>query len=430
MTKLPLFKSLVLTYDKKVFSLLLSFILLGCTLNKQRNPAPITTNDVKPAQSDDHLNLKTKKNSRMKESALSPIWSKNGKLVRTSFSEISGWSKENFLGVWHAWKKNCKVMAGQNLLFKDKCNRSKKINFNNYKEIKLFFEENFTPHQIQASPNTVTGYYEPILNGSLISSKKFSYPLYKKPNDLIIKRIIKNGQPTGKWFHGRKVKTKNGDRLVPYPSRKDLTHSQNLKKYEIVYLEDPIEAFFLQIQGSGRIQLEDKTIMRLGFSASNGHPYRSIGSWLIRNGELPSSSASMQGIKNWLKKNPTRLNELLNQNPRMIFFKDLTKIIKEGDGPIGALGVPLSPGRSIAVDPNYVTLGMPVFLTTKIPKTKTYSKDNLSNGKRLVFAQDTGKAIKGPNRADLFFGSGLQAGRQAGKMKYPGTMTILIPNQT
>ena len=192
-------------------------------------------------------------------------------------------------------------------------------------------------------------------------------------------------------------------------------------------MDNAIDAFFLQIQGSGRIELQDKSSIRLGYSASNGHPYRSIGSWLIKNNELSASSASMKGIKNWLKKNPSRQSELLNQNPRIIFFQDLTKKIKINDGPIGSLGVPLTAGRSIAVDTNYVSLGLPVFLSTVIPKSKTILK-KISSGNRLVFAQDTGKAIRGPNRGDLYFGSGKDAGNQAGRMKYPGIMTIFVPN--
>ncbi len=414
--------------NKKIFVLFLSFILLGCSFNNQRSPAPISKNQVKPAKPIEGLGHKTKKSSTSEISALSPIWSKNGKLAPIAFSEIPGWSDENFSDVWQAWEKNCSVMSYKNLLFKKKCIKSKSVNHLLQNDIKLFFEENFKPYEIASLANTITGYYEPVLKGSLIQSKKFPYALYEKPDDLVIKKIVRDGKATGEWFHGKKVKTKDGIKFIPYPSRKELTATQDLKKFALVYLDDPVDAFFLQIQGSGRIELEDKSIMRLGFSASNGHPYKSIGSWLIQTNELTSSGASMQGIKNWLKKNPTRQNELLNQNPRMIFFKDLTKTLKAEDGPIGSLGVPLTPGRSIAVDINYVSLGLPIFLSTKIPEFRSLNKKTLTTGKRLVFAQDTGKAIKGPNRGDLFFGSGAVAGKQAGQMKYPGEMIVLIPN--
>lgn len=406
---------------KKIFLLSISFILLGCSFNDQKSSAPIYKNEVKPSSIIENI--------FSKDPALSPIWSKNGELVPKTFSEVPKWSNENFFGVWQAWKKNCKAMSIKNLLFRKICRKSKKINPLKYEEIKKFFEANFTPHEIKSSPNTITGYYEPILRGSLKLSKRFIHPLYRKPDDLIIKRILRDGQATGKWFHGKKISTLSGETLIPYPSRKELYGSEYLKKFEIIYLEDPIDAFFLQIQGSGRIELENKSVIRLGFSASNGHPYRSIGTWLIKNGELSASSASMQGIKNWLRKNPSRQNELLNQNPRMIFFKDLTSVMKSDDGPVGSLGVSLTAGRSIAVDTDYISLGLPVFLATTVPKSEANSKSTVTNGARLVFAQDTGKAIKGPNRGDLFFGSGVSAGNQAGRMKYSGTMTILVPNQ-
>lgn len=428
MPKFPLFKFNTIWNEKKIFALLLCFILLGCSFNNQRSPAPISKNQVKPAKSQIGLSNKTKKNITSRVTSLSPIWSKNGKLAPISFSTMVGWSDENFSGVWQAWKKNCSVMSNKNLLFKKKCTKSKKINPLNQNEVKMFFEENFNPYKIDSPANTITGYYEPVLSGSLIRSEQFSYPLYKKPDDLIIKKISKKGKATGTWFHGKKIKTKKGIKIIPYPSRKELSSSQSLEKFAIVYLKDPIDAFFLQIQGSGRIELEDKSIIRLGFAASNGHPYRSIGSWLIQNNELAPSAASMQGIKNWLKKNPTRLDELLNQNPRMIFFKNLTKTLKVEDGPVGSLGIPLTPGRSIAIDVNYVSLGLPIFLLTEIPKSRSAGKKTITKGNRLVFAQDTGKAIKGPNRGDLFFGSGQIAGNQAGRMKYPGSMVVLIPN--
>ena len=419
------FQKLKLT--EKIFTIFFSSILIGCSFNKQKSPAPIVKNEAKTTTNKERLNYKTKKPPATQETALSLIWSKKGKLLPKTFSELSGWADEDFSDVWQAWEKNCDVMSKKKLLFKKICKKSKKINFSSQEEIKLFFEKNFNPYQIDFSPNTITGYYEPILKGSLKRSKRFSYPLYKKPDDLIIKRITKNGQPTEKWFHGKKIKTKNGLKIIPYPSRKELSSSNSLKGFEIVYLDNAIDAFFLQIQGSGRIELQDKSSIRLGYSASNGHPYRSIGSWLIKNNELSASSASMKGIKNWLKKNPSRQSELLNQNPRIIFFQDLTKKIKINDGPIGSLGVPLTAGRSIAVDTNYVSLGLPVFLSTVIPKSKTILK-KISSGNRLVFAQDTGKAIRGPNRGDLYFGSGKDAGNQAGRMKYPGIMTIFVPN--
>ncbi|OUV99061.1 MAG: hypothetical protein CBD16_08975 [Betaproteobacteria bacterium TMED156] len=408
--------------NKKISLIILSFILLGCSSNYQRIPAPITNTNIQKKEPSVKPKATLKK-IPLETFALSPIWSANGKLSPKKFTQIPGWSEEDFSMVWDAWKKNCHAMSLKDAKFNKICSKSEKINPTRQLEIKEFFEKNFQPFKIMSPPNTITGYYEPILKGSLNKTNRFSYPLHSRPADLIIKKMPKTSGQKQNWFHGKKIKNMYGDKLVPYPSRKELYLSKYLKNFEMVYLENPIDVFFMQIQGSGRIELDNGQVMRLGFSASNGHPYRSIGNWLIKEGEMEPSSASMQGIKNWLKENPTRLNELLFQNPRMIFFKNLTNSINSDDGPIGSLGVPLTPGRSIAIDTKYVALGLPVFLSTKLPKFKK----GISNGNRLVFAQDTGKAIKGPNRGDLFFGSGYKAGSQAGSMKYSGTMTIMIP---
>jgi len=184
-------------------------------------------------------------------------------------------------------------------------------------------------------------------------------------------------------------------------------------------VEDPTEAFFLQVQGSGRIILEDGSLLRLAYANQNGHPYRSIGRWLVEQGELSLAQASMQGIKQWVANNPQRRDELFHQNPSMIFFKELPSSTKPTDGPIGSLGVPITAGRSIAIDPRYVALGLPVFLYTSLPNSGPIA--------RLVMAQDTGSAILGPHRADFFFGSGPAAGELAGRMRAEGEMVLLLP---
>jgi membrane-bound lytic murein transglycosylase A len=194
---------------------------------------------------------------------------------------------------------------------------------------------------------------------------------------------------------------------------------------ELLWVDDPIEAFFLQVQGSGRIAMEDGSVMRVGFGGTNNQPYRSIGRWLLDHGELAPSQATMQGIKAWARANPSRVNALLDTNPRFVFFREMpsNENTADGgaDGPIGALGVPLTPERSIAVDPSSIPLGTPVFLQTTRPMTNTPLN-------RLVFAQDTGTAIKGGVRADYFWGLGDEAGDLAGKMKQDGRMWLLFPN--
>ncbi len=409
-------------FPKNICILSISMIFLGCASEVSRIPAPIINNEI----TKEETKTNKKKLSKASEFALSPIWSKKGKLLKKKFSEIDGWLEDDFSNVWNAWKQNCSVMKKRSTVFKRICLESEIIELKTILEKKQFFEKHFHPFKILAPSNTITGYYEPVLNGSLTPSNKYSYPLYKRPDDLVIKRIRDKKTGNLKVFHSQVIKSKNGERLIPYPSRKLLSKSKHLKGYEIVYLENSIDAFFLQIQGSGTILLPDKSVMRLGFSASNGHPYRSIGSWLIKKKYLSKSSASMQNIKKWVKENPSREDELLNQNPRMIFFRDVSKSVELKSGPIGSLGVSLTPGRSIAVDKDFIALGLPLFLSTQLPGN---DKTSIKNGKRLVFAQDTGSAIKGPNRGDFFFGSGKKAGDQAGKMKYPGQMIVLVPKE-
>jgi membrane-bound lytic murein transglycosylase A len=190
---------------------------------------------------------------------------------------------------------------------------------------------------------------------------------------------------------------------------------------ELVWVDNPIDAFFLQVQGSGRVVIEPGgEIIRLAYADQNGHPYRSIGRYLVDRGELSLEQASMQGIKAWYLANPTRRDELLNANPSFVFFKE-EKILDSSKGPKGSLGVPLTPQRSIAIDPQFVPLGSPVFLSTTHPNTELPLR-------RLVLAQDTGGAIRNPVRADFFWGFGDQAGELAGRMKQSLFMWVLLPH--
>lgn len=207
-----------------------------------------------------------------------------------------------------------------------------------------------------------------------------------------------------------------GNKLVPYATRSEID-STDFQARPLAWAEDPVELFFLQIQGSGRLELPDGSHMRLGYANQNGHPYRSIGKLLVERGELTLAQASMQGIKRWGEANPDKLAALLAENPSYVFFRELPANL---DGPLGALGVPLTAERSIAIDPRFVPLGAPVFLATTRPNTDIALQ-------RLVMAQDTGGAIRGGVRADYFWGFGAAAGEQAGKMKQAGRMWVLLP---
>lgn len=261
----------------------------------------------------------------------------------------------------------------------------------------------------------VTGYYEPLIHGSLEPSARYRWPIRGVPKDML---TIELGEvyPDLKSLRlrGRVV----GNKVVPYWSRAEIDQlDAKLPAPTLMWASDPIDLFFLQVQGSGRVQLPDGQLLRIGYADQNGHPYQSIGRWLVAQGELRLDQASMQGIRAWAERNPKRLRELLNANPSYVFFRQLPS---SDAGPIGALGVPLSAGRSIAVDPRYVPLGAPVFLAT----TEPLSSRPLE---RLVLAQDTGGAIKGAVRADFFWGFGHEAGQQAGRMKQKGRMWVLLP---
>jgi len=222
-----------------------------------------------------------------------------------------------------------------------------------------------------------------------------------------------------KRVRGRLVDDGKGKRVVPYFARGELT-AERLAGREIVWVDDALEAFFLQVQGSGRVQLPDGSVIRVGYADTNGQPYRSIGRVLIERGELSFEQASMQGIQAWTRANPARRDELLNQNPSYVFFRELP-VGDPNAGPVGALNVPLTPGYSVAVDPQFVPLGAPVLLSTQHPSTGAPLQ-------RLVLAQDTGGAIRGPIRFDFFWGFGKPAAEHAGRQRHDVQGWLLLPN--
>ena len=285
--------------------------------------------------------------------------------------------------------------------------------------IRRYFRDNFDAFRVvnadESETGLVTGYYEPLLRGSRVRTRTFKYPIYGQPQDLV-SVDLSEVYPELKFrrLRGRVVDNK----LVPYFARSEIESSgAPLKGLEIAWVDDPVESFFLQIQGSGQILLPDGSRMRVGYADQNGHPFRSLGGALIRRRQIRAEHASMQGIKEWAKRNPAILQQYMNINPSYIFFKELPP---DMSGPIGTLGVPLTGERSIAVDPRVVPLGVPVFLATTFPN----SKQELN---RLMVAQDTGGAINGAVRADFYWGFGDDAGAQAGKMKQQGRMWVLLP---
>lgn len=342
------------------------------------------------------------------------------RLRLSSFSNLPGWDKDNVREAWPAFLMSCEALA-KKPDWKDLCMNAGGVESGNEKAVRRFFETFFQPYQVINSDGSenglVTGYYEPLLRGARKRGGPFQVPLHRAPEDLLSIDLaglypeLKNMR-----LRGRVV----GNKVVPYPSRAEMTQSNALAGKELLWVDDPIEAFFLQVQGSGRVQLADsKETVRVAYADQNGHPYKSIGRYLVDKGEMALDQASAQNIKAWFAANPTRQQELLNANPSYVFFRE-EKLSDPNRGPKGTLGVPLTPQRSIAVDTQFVPLGVPVFLATTRPGSEMPLQ-------RLMMAQDTGGAIKNAVRADYFWGFGAEAGEKAGKMKQRGMMWVLLP---
>ncbi len=339
--------------------------------------------------------------------------------IASRWEMLPDWDKLDLAPSWAALQQSCRALRSR-ANWQDICSAADHVDANDAAAQRSFYETWFKPFQIVnpdgSAQGLITGYYEPLLKGSRHKSDQFRYPIYAAPDDLIEVDLSSTyPQLKGMRLRGRL----QGKKIVPYFNRAEIdAEPASLKGRELFWVENPIDLFFLQIQGSGRIELEDGTRIKIGYADQNGHPYVSIGKKLVDAGELKLEQASMQGIKDWADKNPDRLAALLEQNPSYVFFRELPDTLS---APLGALGVPLTNEYSIAVDPRTIPLGSPVFLATTQPN----STEPLN---RLMYAQDTGGAIKGAVRADFFWGFGQLAASQAGRMKQSGRMWVLFPN--
>ena len=345
-----------------------------------------------------------------------------------TWDALPGWREDDVSAAWPAFLVGCKALAvAKGGVWQQTCLAASNVQASDAAAVRAFFETNFSPYQVLAheggEEGLVTGYYEPLLYGSRMKSERFRVPLYSPPDDLLtIDLTDLYPELKGKRMRGRV----EGKRVVSYWPRADIDAGKApVAGHELVYVEDPVEAFFLEIQGSGRVQLDGGAVVRLGYADQNGHPYRAIGSVLAARGEMPLERTSLQNIREWGKRNPDKLPELLENNPSYVFFREVPAFPAGSleaviDGPIGSLGVPLAAQRTIAVDTRSVPLGAPVFLATTYPSTTRPLQ-------RLVMAQDTGGAIRGAVRADFFWGFGNDAGREAGRMRQQGRIWILWP---
>lgn len=341
-------------------------------------------------------------------------------LLRAEFSDMPGWEKDQLREAWPAFINSCRVLKKRDE-WRETCLMAEKIDREDEGEIRAFFESSLEPWQVVLSNGNdtgmTTGYYEPLLYGSRRKTAQYQTPLYGVPADLVVVDLAASyPQLKGLRLRGRL----DGRRLVAYPTRGEIRESRHLAGKEIVWVNDPVDAFFLQVQGSGRVHIaESGETIRVAYADQNGHPYRSIGRYLVDKGEMKLEEASAQRIKKWLSENPARFNEVLDANPSYVFFRE-EKLDNPETGPKGALGVPLTGERSVAVDPRHIPLGIPLFIDTTEPNSDVVLQ-------RMVMAQDTGGAIKGILRLDYFWGFGTRAGEQAGKMKQPVRIWMLQP---
>ena len=331
-----------------------------------------------------------------------------------AFADLPGWREAQLEPSLRAFLGGCARLAA----VKKACEIAKAVPPGDEPAARRFFESEFVPYAVVSSESgdsgMITGYYEPIIEGSRTQTALHRHPIFGVPDDLV---VVDLGAISPETRSLRLRGRLDGRRLVPYWSRGEIdARGTAFAAPVLAWSADPVEIFFLQIQGSGQVQLEDGERLRVGYADQNGHPYRSLGRHLVERGEMLLEQASMQGIKAWAAANPAKLREALSQNPSYVFFRELPPT----DGPIGALSVPLHAERSLAVDRRFVPLGAPVYLATTFP----LSEERLE---RLMAAHDTGGAIRGVVRADFFWGTGPDAGAQAGRMRQQGRMWLLWP---
>jgi len=336
-----------------------------------------------------------------------------------AWSKLPGWEQDRHAAAWPALRKSCEKLVTRDATWESTCLAARALESPDDATARAFFETHFRVHRVNAGDGReglITGYYEPVLNGSKTRDERFRWPLYKRPDNLLtIDLASLYPELKGRPVRGRL----EGNRVVPYYSRAEIGNGKSkspLAGHELFWVDDPVEAFILQVQGSGRVRLADGSEVAIGYADQNGHPYRSLGGALIQMGALTREEVTLTRIRDWLAANPEQTAALLNSNPSYIFFTQRDASL---DGPLGSLGVALTPGRSVAVDPAYIPLGLPVWLDALLPDGTLLQ--------RLAFAQDTGGAIKGPVRADLFIGRGTDAGRLAGEMKQRGRLYVLLP---
>jgi membrane-bound lytic murein transglycosylase A len=370
-------------------------------------------------------------------------------LTPVAFSALPGWMEDDQSAALPALRKSCAYFARQaettrlqpaptetqlpgvgGLVgdWRGVCAAAAQLPDNNRAAARAFFEREFKPFKAANNADSrglFTGYYEAELRGARQASSRYNVPLYKVPPDLVAVDLAEFGSEfSGRTIAGKVVQGK----LRPYDDRTAIERGAlKGKNLELLWVDDAVDAFFLHIQGSGRVVMDDGSVMRVGYAGKNGQPYVAIGRELVARGVMPAEQVSMQTIRAWLKANPREAEGLMNVNRSYVFFNE-TKGAGPTEGPIGAQTVALTPGRSLAVDRKFLPLGLPIWLDASHPDGAANSSSGEARIRRLLVAQDTGGAIRGPVRGDVFFGWGEQAAAKAGLMRDRGEYYLLLPN--
>ena len=349
------------------------------------------------------------------------------------WSAVDGWASDDHLAAFAAYKTSCQALRQIPRINEhgplvaalwEACRKALPLQLPDSPSARRFFEENFAPVRIARlgeSSGFVTGYYEPVVAGSRFPNPEFHVPLYRRPPDLVAAGHKPGSAPfpNSGALIGRRDQN---NQIVPYHDRGAIeAGALDGQKLEICWLKDPFDALSVQIEGSARVILEDGTPMRITYDSHNGFPYSAIGRALVERNLIPREEISMQRIHEWMAAHPDEAPKLRATNRSYIFFR-ITGLSNEGE-PVGAQGVPLTPGRSIAVDRLH-EYGTPFFIAADLP---IESAASLAPLRRLMIAQDTGSAIVGPARADLFWGAGDDAGRIAGRIRHPARFVMLLP---
>ena len=383
-----------------------------------------------------------------------PLEFSGSQYAPVAWTDIAGWSQDDHLQAYKAFRASCKPISAQHNLpadpkgvdskaadskgvdskgvdskalgisLRDPCRAAKALDISDGARARVFFEEHFLPLRISRlgeGEGFVTGYYEPVIDGSRTQTDVYTVPVYRRPSNLFVRGFKQDAVSLpnkGQVF--RKIGRR---KLVPYYDRAEIEDGAIAGRgLEICWLKNQTDLLFTQIQGSARVRLEDGSTIRINYDAHNGHPYMAVGRILIDRNIIPKDQMSMQKIREWMEQNPDGAKELRRQNRSYVFFREVQ--LSDKDEAVGAQGVPLTPGRSIAVDKSLHVYGTPFFIEGELPIESEQSKTPF---RRLMIAQDTGSAIVGPARADLYFGAGADAGRVSGRLRHNMRFVVLVP---